>query len=190
MEFRLTKPPAPAEPSFETLVHQCRPMLVDYLSALLGDVHRAEDLAQETLLTADRIFDRFEQGGNFGAWLRGIARNKIREHRRSIARRPLMIDSRVLDGMEEVLSIFDTPAGVEERWGGRLGVLRTCIGKLKSGLRAAIEAVYFGDHSLKEAAIELGASPAAVGKRLSRARALLKQCADLQLSKGQKGSQP
>ena len=86
-------------------------MLVDYLSALLGDAHLAEDLSQETLLTADRIFDRFEPGGNFAAWLRGIARNKIREHRRAVARRPLVVDSRVVDGMEEVLGMFDQPAG-------------------------------------------------------------------------------
>ena len=42
-------------------------MLVGYLGAVLGDPHLAEDLTQQTLHTADRIFDRFEPDGNFGA---------------------------------------------------------------------------------------------------------------------------
>jgi len=48
-------------------------MLVGYLGAVLGDPHLAEDLTQQTLQTADRIFDRFEPDGNFGVSLRGIA---------------------------------------------------------------------------------------------------------------------
>lgn len=184
------QPEPPAEPSFEPLAEECRPMLVAYLGALAGDAHTAEDLAQETLLTAHKIFERFRGGDNFGAWLRGIARNKLREQKRAFARRPLVVDSRVLDGMEEVLEIFDSPASGagESAWGDRLEVLRTCISKLKSGLQAAIECVYRGDCSLKEAARKLGASPAAIGQRISRARNLLRQCADLELRK--KGIKP
>jgi RNA polymerase sigma-70 factor (ECF subfamily) len=184
------QPEPPAEPSFEPLAEECRPMLVAYLGALAGDTHTAEDLAQETLLTAHKIFERFRAGDNFGAWLRGIARNKLREQKRAFARRPLVVDSRVLDGMEEVLEIFDSPASGagESAWGDRLEVLRTCISKLKSGLQAAIECVYRGDCSLKEAARKLGASPAAIGQRISRARNLLRQCADLELRK--KGIKP
>lgn len=155
-------------------------MLVGYIGALTSDAHLAEDLAQETLLTAGRIFSRLEQDANFGAWLRGIARNKVREHRRAAARRPLVVDSRIVEGMEEVLTAFDPSARGEESWGGNLEILRACIGKLKEGLRAAIESVYQRDQSLKEAGLELEASPVAVGQRLSRARNQIRKCVELQ----------
>ena len=56
MEPRSNTPVDAAGNSFEALASDGRPMLVGYLSALLGDAHLAEDLAQESLLTADRIF--------------------------------------------------------------------------------------------------------------------------------------
>lgn len=167
--------------SFEVLAAELRPMLTCYLTGILGDSHLAEDLAQETFLAAHRSLDRFEPGQNFGAWLRGIARNKVREQRRAAARRPLVVDSRIVEGMEEIFTVFDRPAPGGDSWGERLDVVRICIGKLKSGMRRTIECVYQRGHSLQETAAELDSSVAAVGQRLSRARTLIRQCVARQL---------
>ena len=85
--------------------------------------------------------------------------------------------------MEEVLAMFDPPGRIESTWGGRLEIMCSCLAKLKAGLPAAVESVYQGDRSLKEAAEQLDASPAAIGQRLSRARNLIRQCVELQLTK-------
>ena len=158
-------------------------MLVAYLGAILGDPHLAEDVTQETLVTAHRSAGRFDPGSSFEAWLRGIARNKVREHRRAAARRPLVIDSRIVDGMEQVFGVFDSGRPGSGTWEERIDIMRDCIGKLASKLRRAVEYVYDGDRSLKEAAAELNSTPEAVGQRLSRARRLIRKCAELGLKR-------
>ena len=166
-----------ADASFDVLVADYRRMLLNYLKGLVGDAHLAEDLTQETFLAAHRAIGKFDAGaGSFGAWLRGIARNKVRDNHRASARRPLLVDSRVVDGMEEVYSLFDSPSEQGGGWADRLEILRGCVAKLKGALRPAIEAVYARGLSLKEAAADLGSSVEAIGQRLTRGRRLVREC--------------
>ena len=92
--------------SFNILATEYRPMVVCYLKAFVGDAHVAEDLAQETFMAAHASLERFEEGGAFGAWLRGIARHKALDHQRKSARLPLVFDTHVVEGMEEVFTLF------------------------------------------------------------------------------------
>ena len=73
--------------SFNILASDYRPMIVAYLRSLGADAHLAEDLAQETFLAAYQSLNRFDEEGNLGAWLRGIARNKTLMHWRAAAAR-------------------------------------------------------------------------------------------------------
>lgn len=162
----------------DNLAAQHRPMLLCYARALVGgDEHRAEDIVQETFLTAQRRKEDFRAGADFGPWLRGIARNKILEAQRAAALGPVVVDSQVMEGMDEVFSLFD-PAGFgEEPWKDQLlRWLAHCIEKLSPPLREAIERVYREGLSLREAAIALSSSPPAVAQRLSRARELIRLC--------------
>jgi RNA polymerase sigma-70 factor (ECF subfamily) len=161
---------------FDILAREYRPMVLAYLRSLVGDHSLAEDLAQETFLAAYQGLPTFREGGNFGAWLRGIARNKALMDRRSAARRHVVADSRIIEGMEEVYSALDGPHPRAETWSMRLSVLHECLERLGRGLRSAVERVYGDRRSLGEAAEALGMSYDAVAKRLSRARALLKEC--------------
>lgn len=54
-----------------------------------------DDLAQETFLIAYRELDRFDQDRDFGKWLRGIARNLVRNELRRNARRGRLMDEEV-----------------------------------------------------------------------------------------------
>ncbi|MDX1565070.1 MAG: sigma-70 family RNA polymerase sigma factor [Phycisphaeraceae bacterium] len=159
--------------AFDILAAQYRPMVLTYLRAVVADEHLAEDLTQETLLAAQRSLQTFEEGGNFGAWLRGIGRNKVLESRRAAARRHLVVDSRIVEGMEEVYELFDEQAGP---WTERLPTVRRCIAALNDTLRGAIEAVYARGQTISQAAASLGASFEAVAQRLSRARTLIRRC--------------
>ena len=162
--------------SFDILASEYRPMVATYLRTLGIDGHLAEDLAQETFLSAYRALHTFEEGGNFGFWLRGIARNKALTHWRSVRRRPLVIDSRVLEGVEEVFTSLDREAGAGDWWESRREALRQCLARLSNHLREAIEQVYLREQSLQAAADALGASRAAIGQRISRARGLIRDC--------------
>ena len=128
--------------SFEILAQQFRPMLATYLKTLVGSEDLAEDLTQETFLTAQRSLARFAEGSNFGAWLRGIARNKVRETRRAAARMHVVTDSRIIEGMEEVYGVLDGPHSEYETWTDRVALLSGCIARLSETLKSAVEVVY------------------------------------------------
>jgi RNA polymerase sigma-70 factor, ECF subfamily len=164
--------------SFEILTAEYRPMVVTYLSAVLGDEHLAEDLTQETFLAAHRSIETFDEGRNFGAWLRGIARHKALQDRRAAARHPMLVDSCVVEGMEQVYTLFDESTGP---WEGRVTRVRWCVGQLSDQLKQAVVAVYGRGQTIRQAADDMGASFSAVAKRLSRARDLVRQCVERSL---------
>lgn len=169
--------------AFDILAEQHRPMLITYLSAMLRDRSLAEDITQETLMAAYKALDTFEEGRNFGAWLRGIARNRALQNRRAESRRHLVIDSRVVEGMEEIYGAFDGPHNVRSEWDERIEILRRCAAKLSGRLRDVVNEVYSTGRSLTEAAAAVGSTTAAVGQRLSRARKLIFDCAKSELER-------
>jgi RNA polymerase sigma factor (sigma-70 family) len=62
-------------------------MLRGYLAGQLYNLAEADDLAQEVFIAAWRDLAGFRRGEDFGAWLRGIARNRLLAHFRSQQRR-------------------------------------------------------------------------------------------------------
>ncbi len=161
--------------SFDILAAEYRPMVLSYLRAVLCDEHLAEDLTQETFLVAHRKIDSFDTKRNFGAWLRGIARNKVLHDRRAAARRPLVVDSGVVEGMEQVYHLFDEATGP---WETRTRRVRHCVGRLNEKYRSTVVAVYGRGQTIRQAASRIGITFAAVAKRLSRARELIRECVE------------
>ena len=169
--------------SFNILASEYRLMLVAYLRSLGADAHLAEDLAQETFLAAYQSLDSFDEGGNLGGWLRGIARNKTLMHWRAAAvRPPLSTDARCVEGIDEVFEAMDRQKEESDWWEDRREILRQCIAQLSSSLRRAIERVYSEGETLDEAAATLSSTRLAIGQRLSRARNQIRQCVTLKLN--------
>jgi RNA polymerase sigma-70 factor (ECF subfamily) len=168
---------------FDLVVAQYRPMVFTYLRTLTGRPDLAEDLAQETFILAYRRLESFRDGSDFGAWLRGIARNKVLEDRRAAARRHVIADSRIIEGMEEVYRSLDDPHPRADTWEKRRDTLRDCISRLASKLREAVDRVYREGLDLEQAAARLGTTYESVAKRLSRARSLLRECMNRSLNR-------
>jgi len=168
------------ETAFDILAAQYRRMLLSYARALLGgDRHEAEDVVQESFLVAHRRLETFRQDEDFGRWLRGIARNKVLESRRSSRQRLAVIDARISEGMEEVYSMFEVPVPGEEPWKDRMQrLVQHCVDGLSGHLRDTVVQIYREGQSLRGAASILDSSPAAVAQRLSRARDLIRKCVE------------
>src|SRR3977135_1306059 len=81
--IRTTKDRAdPLQPSVRDAMLAAVPSLRAFAISLSGDVDRADDLVQETLLRAMGNIDSFEPGTNMSAWLFTILRNLFRSEYR------------------------------------------------------------------------------------------------------------
>ncbi|HZE99875.1 MAG TPA: sulfatase-like hydrolase/transferase [Planctomycetota bacterium] len=110
------------------VIEQNRRWLLAYVRAVVGDAAAAEDLVQETFLTAYRKRGEFRRGELFGAWLCGIARNLARRHLEQRSRGPVLLLSdeawTALDARAATLEIAHfTPAFETER----VSLLRRCV---------------------------------------------------------------
>ncbi len=58
-----------------------------YIASQIHHPNDVDDMVQEVFLAAYWQLPTFRRGDDFGAWLRGIARNKLLDHFRSTSRR-------------------------------------------------------------------------------------------------------
>ena len=73
--------------AFGRIVRDYALPLRSYLASQVCRLDDVDDLAQEVFLAALGSLATFRRGDDFGAWLRGIARNKLLVYFRSQARR-------------------------------------------------------------------------------------------------------
>ena len=157
---------------FEILAADHADMLVCYLRTLVARGDVVDDLFQETMVTAWDKLPTFDRTRPFGPWLRGIARNKVLQHRDRNRRDVLRCDSEVLERLEESFAMLPQRDGFREA----VDTLRACMNQLPDKMRLAIELVYRRGLRMRRAADRLGASEEAVKKRVQRGRSLLANC--------------
>ena len=127
------------ERAFRALVEPYRRALEVHCYRMLGSVHDAEDVSQETLLRAWRSLERFERRSSIETWLYRIATNACldeleRRPRRRRAGRRALSDERLADA---VTSIADPAARYALREGMELAFL-TAIQRLPGRQRAVL----------------------------------------------------
>lgn len=131
--------------------------------AMLGSQVDADDITQETLLTAHQSFADFRHQGPLRAWLLGIARNKclqfLEKHRRRGARLRLV---RAADA--DAATFQPEPLLLE-----RAQQARALLERVRPSDRDALLLRYCGELSFREVAAACGIEEAAARKRVSRA---------------------
>jgi RNA polymerase sigma-70 factor (ECF subfamily) len=152
------------DPSMRDAVLAAVPSLRAFAISLSGNVDRADDLVQETLLRALVNIDSFEPGTNLSAWLFTILRNLFRSEYRK--RRREVEDG---DGTyaESLKSQPEQEARVEFR------EFRTALAKLPPDQREALILVGASGFSYEEAAGICGCAVGTIKSRVNRARTRL-----------------
>lgn len=160
---------------FSTLMRAHHRELLVFAGAATRNREAAQDIVQEAFVSAWRKFGDFDDSRNFGAWMRGIVRNKTKDWFRSQLRHLSLpgFDSSCLDVLESEIAAWqvtgDTRTGIYE-------IVEGCVARLPAKFRDAVRQFYFEKVTGDEAASALAISPANLRKRLERARALLHEC--------------
>lgn len=150
--------------AFRTAVENMIPALRRYARALTRDGDLADDLVQDTLVRALRS-ERLFVGGDIRSWLYTIMTNLNRNRRRSLARRPALMELK-----------DDTPdAGGTEAEGRDI---ERALAGLVDDQRSALLLVMLEGLSYREVSEIQGVPIGTVMSRLARARAHVKAALD------------
>lgn len=152
-----------------------------YLASQIYHLDDVDDIAQEVFITAYKRLHTFRRNEDVGAWLRGIARNKLLNYYRSSSRRHNAVDrfrrevvEIVGDELEEV-SKGDKAEQIE--------ALMRCIGKLPERMRRVVHSSLEGGKPA-ELAEEMQTSVGAIYNLQYRANQALRQCMIKEMSRG------
>jgi len=160
--------------AYAGIVEQYRSALWQLVTCYIRNRSQAEDLVQRAFVKAYFALERYEQGRNFGAWLKAIAKNEVRTMlRRGLSRR------KALSGFAEQLELEHAAAALEnERFERMKRYLEECLGELPERARDVLEARYRRESSIAALAQRLARSADAVRQILSRARTSLRVCVE------------
>jgi RNA polymerase sigma-70 factor, ECF subfamily len=149
-----------------------------YIASHVHHANDVDDISQEVFLAAYRQLGTFRRGDDFGAWLRGIARNKLHDYFRSSVRRNKALER----FREEVAAVVRRD--LEEATAGdtseSIEALLRCIARLPEKLRRVVRAGLEGDRPA-ELAAELVTSIGAIYNLHYRANQLLRDCVQKEL---------
>ena len=156
----------PLDPTLRDQMLTAVPSLRAFAISLSGNVDRADDLVQETLLRAIANIDSFQPGTNMSAWLFTILRNHFRSEYRK--RRREVEDG---DG-----SYAETLKSHPEQYGRvEFEEFRTALAKLPPDQREALVLVGASGFSYEEAAQICECAVGTIKSRVNRARTRLSE---------------
>ncbi len=159
--------------AYGRIVAACQNTVTAVALAITHDVSASEDIAQDAFLSAWQHLKRLQNPPSFLPWLRQITRNLARDHLRANRHRPL--DG---EGAEIAIELAADPSLspmqqlVEDE---REHAAIELISALPEESREVLLLFYREGQSSQQVALLLGMSDAAVRKRLSRARAGLRE---------------
>lgn len=162
----------PRAGDFSDLVRAHHRELLVYATALTRDTATARDIVQDAFIVAYEKREVFDVTRDFATWMRGIVRNKWREWLRKNRRYDL--GDHELARMDADIAAWQSSRARNEV--PLFDALESCLARLPDPLRETIHAYYYEGRTGDEVATRLEVAPAAVRKRLQRARTLLKQC--------------
>ncbi len=156
--------------SFRVLVDRESAAVVRACYRILGDMHEAEDVAQETFVTAYRSLSGWRGDGPFGAWLARIAvRLAIRQagRRKAIA----WVRPTVELGREPLAALAAGVGNQPEQaalLAERVSATRRALAGLAEPYREVVALRFFGERSLEEIAVLTGRPLGTVKTHLRR----------------------
>lgn len=162
--------------AFSPLVREHQESVWRTVSFVLADRALAEDLVQQAFVDAYRKLGGFRDGGDFGAWVRGIARNLVRQELRRRGR-----EERRLDVYREHLEARED-GEADARELELHAALARCRDQLPEDSRTALAMRYERGLDFSEIAEEMGRTLGGARQLLQRVRGNLRRCIEQRLA--------
>ena len=160
--------------SLEAAVRAHQAEIYRYLRYLGADNASAEDLVQDTFLTAlKKGIPNVDNIRTRSAWLRAVARNLFLNHCRRNKRSQVKVDSELLDRAESTWSSEFLHGGDGYDY---VEAMRKCLGKLSERHRSFLDMRYAQAKSRSEMASHWEIAQDSVKSLLRRLRAALAKC--------------
>jgi RNA polymerase sigma factor (sigma-70 family) len=163
--------------AFNRLVVQYQELVFNVAYRIMGDPAVAEDVAQETFITAYQSLRSF-RGGSFKSWLIRVATNRCYDELRRRKRRPQTSLDEIMDENESfafLRSPNDGPETHRQRVELALAIEK-CLQALPDDQRIVTVLGDVEGYDYNEIATITKTSLGTVKSRLSRARAKLRDC--------------
>lgn len=153
--------------AFSSLVRMHQGKIRAYLLRLCKDHDLADDMAQETFLTAFRKLQSFKGTGNFSGWLFSIAHNSFLQHLRRSKRRTEVTED--FGRQQEILTDYYEEISAEQM------DLEQALRQLNPDETSTISLCHSFGFSHQEASDILGMPLGSVKSNISRGKSKLKQ---------------
>jgi len=154
---------------FANYIKQYERLIITICLSFTKNYFDAEDLAQQTFLSAYTNFSKFD-GDNFKAWLTTIATNKCRDFLKSPARAINSVSPEDFEGLKDK---SETPEDILLKKHSRERIYSLCE-KLKEPYRAVAVNYFCEDIKLSDMAKDTGQSLKTLQTHLYRSKKLLK----------------
>jgi RNA polymerase sigma-70 factor (ECF subfamily) len=142
-------------------------------ASLLRDRDATENLVQQVFVDAYLHLDQYEPGTDFGAWIRTVARNRLRKELRSATRE----DRRLAAYRERLAERLRAEAtAFQDDSETYMNALRGCRQQLPGRDATILKMRYEQGMTFEAIAADQGQTPEAVQRMISRIRFRLRDC--------------
>jgi RNA polymerase sigma-70 factor (ECF subfamily) len=164
-EYLVVLSQAGSEPALRALVARWSPRLFRYVARTLDGVEGAEDVAQDTWVSAVRGLPRLRDPASFSGWLYGIATRRCADAIRTRRRGRRLAEALTAEAAVNGHAVDHDTSGLD---------LATAVRSLPPGQRIVVSLHYGEGLPAETVAAALGIPPGTVKSRLHAARAALK----------------
>jgi len=167
------------ESEFTALVKRYNKLIFTVCCRFVGDYQEAENLTQDTFLTAYRAIDNFV-GENYKPWLVRIAANKCKDYLKSAYFRTTeTAEQDTLERLGGETTVYEQLESAEQ-----LEAVRAACARLPSPYREVASLHFLEDKSFEEIALTLNRPLKTVQTQSYRARDKLKQMLKEEIGNG------
>lgn len=148
------------------------------IAALLQNFEESREVMQQVFVDAYLHLDQYQLGCDFGAWIKAIARNRVRQELRRLGR-----ESKHLAAYREhLLQRLQDEVTLDRHEQAYLDALDACREQLPEHSARVVRLRYTDGMTFEQIATELATTKSTVEKLLSRVRLALRNCIEARLA--------